>query len=63
MLVHGHLPEVPTEEQVAENGVSVSAMQATLLKKVEELTLYVLELAKKNEDLRSEVETLKGGGR
>jgi len=60
---HGHLPDVPNEEEVARDGVSVSAMQVTLLKKVEELTLYVLELARKNEDLRSEVEMLTRGGR
>jgi hypothetical protein len=60
---HGHLPDVPNEDQVAKDGVSVSAMQVTLLKKVEELTLYVLELAKRNEDLQSKVEMLRGGGR
>lgn len=44
-----HLPEVPSAEQVAANGIAVGEMNATLLKKIEELTLYVIELKKENE--------------
>ena len=40
---HRHLPGVPSAEEVREGGVSLGAMQARLLEKVEELTLYVLE--------------------
>ncbi len=57
---HGHLPEVPTEEQVAKDGVSVTAMQVTLLKKVEELTLYVLELDAENKRLKMAIDQLQG---
>lgn len=53
-----HLPGLPTAEQVAQNGISVSDMQVTLLQKVEELTLYVLQLAAENEVLRAEVRQL-----
>lgn len=41
-----HLPEVPTTKEVLKNGVNVSDMNALLLKKVEELTLYVIDLQK-----------------
>jgi hypothetical protein len=41
-----HLPEVPTTKEVLENGVNISDMNALLLKKVEELTLYVIDLQK-----------------
>lgn len=44
---HKHLPEVPSAAEVAENGIDVAEMDATLLKKIEELTLYVIELEKK----------------
>jgi hypothetical protein len=40
---HGHLPEVPSAGEVAEQGVSVGATEAILLKKIEELTLYILQ--------------------
>lgn len=40
---HGHLPEVPSAETVAAQGVQVGATQAVLLKKIEELTLYAID--------------------
>ena len=45
-----HLPEIPTTKEVSENGVSVGEMNAKLLQKIEELTLYVIEL--KNENIK-----------
>ncbi|MFC6759602.1 hypothetical protein ACFQFQ_09075 [Sulfitobacter porphyrae] len=39
---NSHLPEVPSEAEIRANGVDMTAMQMTLLKKVEELTLYTL---------------------
>jgi hypothetical protein len=38
-----HLPEIPTTAEVQENGISVGEMNAKLLQKIEELTLYVIE--------------------
>jgi hypothetical protein len=43
-----HLPEVPSAKEVEEKGISVGDNQALLLKKIEELTLYVIELKKEN---------------
>jgi hypothetical protein len=37
-----HLPEVPSEKEVLKNGQDIGLMNAILLKKIEELTLYVL---------------------
>lgn len=54
-----HLPGVPNEKQVTENGVDVVEMNATLLKKVEELTLYLIEQNKRIEKLESENSKLK----
>lgn len=56
---NGHLPDVPSAEHVAENGVTVGEMEAILLQKVEELTLYVIEMKKQNDLLKADVESLK----
>ena len=40
---NSHLPDVPSEADIKANGVDMTQMQMTLLKKVEELTLYTLQ--------------------
>lgn len=42
-----HLPEVPSAKEVAESGLDLGDNQVTLLKKIEELTLYLIEQNKK----------------
>ncbi|MGN6511262.1 MAG: hypothetical protein ACTHLD_17490, partial [Chitinophaga sp.] len=49
---HKHLPGIPTEAEVKESGIDVGEMNAKLLEKVEELTLYVIELKKEIEALK-----------
>jgi len=44
---HGHLREVPNASEVEADGVSLGEMNKILLKKIEELTLQVIELNKK----------------
>lgn len=46
-----HLPEVPSASEVEKNGVDMVEMDATLLKKIEELTLYIIAQDKRIEDL------------
>jgi hypothetical protein len=46
---HQHLPDVPTTEAVNNSGIDVAENQSLLLKKVEELTLYLIEQSKKLE--------------
>ncbi len=41
---NGHLPEMPSEEDVLSHGYSMVEIQSLLVKKIEELTLYVIEL-------------------
>ena len=48
-----HLPEVPSAEEVEKNGLDVGDNQAMLLKKIEELTLYVIE-QNKNQQAHSQ---------
>jgi hypothetical protein len=55
----GHLPDIPSEKEVVANGVAVVDMQAKLLQKIEELTLYVIEQDKINEEQKTEIELLR----
>jgi len=50
-----HLPEVPSAAEFAENGYSVGQMDDLLLRKVEELSLYVIELQKQILELQSQI--------
>jgi hypothetical protein len=49
---HCHLPEVPPAEEMMQQGVAVHEMQFMLLKKVEELTLYILKQQEEIDALR-----------
>lgn len=52
---NGHLPEVPSTAAVQAEGLDLGSMEAVLLRKVEELTLYLIELKKENEALQARV--------
>ncbi|UTW63132.1 hypothetical protein KFE98_02960 [bacterium SCSIO 12741] len=54
-----HLPDVPSAAEVEENGVDMVDMDATLLRKIEELTLYVIQLSKENEEMKQQLDALK----
>lgn len=54
-----HLPDVPCEQDVIENGINTAAMDVVLLKKIEELTLYIVEQQKISEKQQLEIELLK----
>jgi hypothetical protein len=44
---HGHLPDVPSATEISTTGQDLGKMDAILLRKIEELTLYVIELEKR----------------
>jgi hypothetical protein len=52
-----HLPEVPAAEEVKEDGVRLGELNAVLLKKIEEMTLYLIELKQEMIELKHENET------
>jgi hypothetical protein len=54
----GRLPGVPSAEAVAAEGVRLGEMNATLLQKVEELTLYAIEQRKRVKAQRERAETM-----
>lgn len=59
ILNYGHLPDIPSALTVIGNDVNLGEMDALLLKKIEELTLYVIDLQKNNEQMEGEIENLK----
>jgi hypothetical protein len=56
---HKHLPGVPSASEVTNEGLDVGGNQATLLKKIEELTLYMIEQNKKLAAQEKELQELR----
>ncbi len=54
-----HLPGIPAATDVKENGLMLGEMQTKQMEKIEELTLYVIELGKQNKELKNEIDLLK----
>ncbi|MBS1580924.1 MAG: SprB repeat-containing protein [Bacteroidetes bacterium] len=50
---HGHLPDVPSAQEAETAGVDLVKSNQMLLQKVEELTLYIIELEKRMRDLEN----------
>ena len=59
ILKNKHLPDVPNQDEISKNGIDVYEMNAILLKKVEELTLYVIEQQKQIEQLENKIKNIK----
>ena len=53
-----HLPGIPSAKEMSEHGVDVAVMQNQLLQKVEELTLYLIQLQKENRALAARVDAM-----
>ena len=52
------LPGIPPSDEAIEEGVKLGEMQAKLLEKVEELTLYVIEQNKEITELKERISEL-----
>lgn len=48
-----HLPDVPSAEEVEQGGVDLGEMNAVLLQKIEEMTLYIIDLQKQIDELKT----------
>ncbi|BFP41769.1 hypothetical protein FGF1_26140 [Flavobacteriaceae bacterium GF1] len=55
----GHLKDIPSAKEVAENGIFLGEMDSKLLQKIEELTLYTIQQEKKIKKLQEENQKLK----
>jgi hypothetical protein len=54
-----HLPDIPSAGDISRQGLPMGEMMARQMRKIEELTLYLIDLKKQNEELRQESSALK----
>lgn len=54
ILDNGHLPEIPTAAEIDKDGLALGEMNKKLLKKIEELTLHLIEMEKLNKHQKME---------
>jgi hypothetical protein len=54
-----HLPGIAPASEVEKNGLKVAEMNKAMMEKIEELTLYVIQLSKDNQKLQEEIDALK----
>ena len=52
----GHLFNIPSADEVVKNGINLGEMDSKLLSKIEELTLYSIDLNKKNKTLDEKIQ-------
>ena len=57
--INGHLPNIPSATEMAATGNNLGKTDVKLLEKVEELTLYLLEMKKANDAQAAELKALK----
>jgi len=55
-----HLPEIPSADSVSKAGIDIGDNQAALLKKVEELTLYMIQLNETVKQQQEKISQLEG---
>lgn len=55
---HGRLPNMPKGEDVISNGMDVDETIITIVEKLEELSLYIIQLKEENDRLKSKMEEL-----
>ncbi|SFO33436.1 hypothetical protein SAMN05428949_4988 [Chitinophaga sp. YR627] len=56
--MHQHLPEIPSAAEVEKDGIDVGEMNKKLLQKIEEMTLYLIEMKKEIGALKEKNEAL-----
>ncbi|MCX6304060.1 MAG: hypothetical protein NT040_03740 [Bacteroidetes bacterium] len=56
---NGHLPGLPSAQEIETNGLHLGTMQKQVVEKVEELTLYTIEQGKMLRELKNEIDALK----
>lgn len=54
----GHLPNIPDAATIEKEGITLGDMQTRMMEKIEELTLYIIQLDKDNKLLKAEVTAL-----
>lgn len=60
---HKHLPDIPSAKEVQKQGLAVSEMLAKQMQKIEEMTLYLIQLKQENDRLKERVALLEEIGK
>ena len=55
---NSHLPEIPSAKEIEKNGLMLAEMNLSLLKKMEEMTLYMIEMKKENLEMTAKQKQL-----
>jgi len=55
---NGHLPGVPSEKEIVENGLDLNDQSIWQQEKIEEIFLHLIELKKENEELKQQIKKL-----
>jgi len=55
---HNHLPNIPSAKEIEADGQNLGEMQILLLQKVEELTLYIIDLENRNQALEERINNI-----
>jgi len=56
---NGHLPGIPSASEVENTGLHLGDMQKRMMEKIEELSLYIIQLNDENKALKTEMEHIK----
>ncbi|GAF05558.1 hypothetical protein JCM21142_104298 [Saccharicrinis fermentans DSM 9555 = JCM 21142] len=59
ILIHKHLPDIPSATEMEEQGVNLAEMNKLLLQKVEELTLHLIEKDKELQNVKEDLQKIK----
>lgn len=55
ILQHKHLPNIPSAAEIEQKGLSVGDTQKRMMEKIEELTLYIIQLKKEMAAIKSSI--------
>jgi hypothetical protein len=56
--INQHLPDVPSAKELETKGLDLAEMHKIQMQKIEELTLYLIELKKENEELKKQLKEI-----
>ncbi len=52
---NNHLPNIPAAAEIEKNGLETGEMQRLMMEKIEELTLYIIDLKKELDSLKKQI--------
>lgn len=53
--INSHLPNIPSAKEIEKNGIGVGELQTLQMEKIEELTLYIIQLQKQIDELNKKI--------